>query len=135
MRITRAIIEMIIAHAEQDAPVEACGFLFGMEGKITRHRPVTNIERRTDHFTFEPNEQLASYQEAVRNALEIIGVYHSHPATPAVPSAEDIRLARKQDLLHVLISLVEGEKTVRGFYIKDGKAEEEPLIVYDDREA
>jgi len=135
MRITRDTIDKIIAHAEQDAPIEACGFLFGKEGKITRHRPVTNVERRTDHFTFEPNEQLASYQYAARDELEIIGVYHSHPVTPAVPSEEDMRLARKQNLLHVLVSLVEGKKRVRVFYIKDGKAEEEPLIVHDDQEA
>jgi proteasome lid subunit RPN8/RPN11 len=134
VRIARDIIEKIIAHAERDAPVESCGFLMGQQEEITRHRPITNVERRTDHFTFEPNEQLACYQDAARDELEIIGVYHSHPVMPAMPSAEDIRLARKQNLLYVIISLMEGKNTVRGFYIKDGKVEEEALIVYDDRE-
>ena len=121
-------MEKIAAHAQKDAPIEACGFLIGTEGEITSNLPMTNAEARSDHFTFEPAEQFAVYQAVARNEFDIIGVYHSHIFTPAVPSAEDIRLARKQNLLHVIVSLMEGKKTVRGFYIEDGRVDEEPLI-------
>jgi proteasome lid subunit RPN8/RPN11 len=131
MRIARDVIEKIIAHAEKDAPVEACGFLIGTKREITGHLPITNAEARIDHFTFEPNEQFAAYQAVARSDFDIIGVYHSHVSTPAEPSAEDIRLARNRNLLHVIVSLIEGGKTVKGFRINEGKVEEEPLPVIE----
>jgi [CysO sulfur-carrier protein]-S-L-cysteine hydrolase len=131
MKIRQGVIEQIVAHARQDAPVEACGFLIGTEGRILRHYPVTNAEGRNDHFTFEPNEQLAAYRTARQEGLGVVGVYHSHPASPAMPSAEDIRLARSSTLLHIIVSLMNGATTVKGFYIKKGEVEEELLVVKD----
>ena len=132
MKIRQGVIEQIVAHARLDAPIEACGFLIGTEGRIARHYPVTNAEGRNDHFTFEPNEQLAAYRTAGQGGLEVMGVYHSHPATPAAPSTEDIRLARHSTLLHIIVSLMNGATTVKGFYIKKGEVEEEPLTVVED---
>lgn len=132
MKIGQGVIEQVISHARQDAPVEACGFLIGTEGRILRHYPVTNAERRNDHFTFEPNEQLAAYRTAGQEGLEVMGVYHSHPASPATPSAEDVRLARKSALLHIIVSLMNGGTIVKGFYIKEGEVEVEPLTVVED---
>jgi [CysO sulfur-carrier protein]-S-L-cysteine hydrolase len=107
MKIMRDVIERIVAHAETDAPIEACGFLAGVEGRITRDYAMTNAERREDHFTFDPNEQLAAYQTIRLEGLEIVGVYHSHPITPAGPSAEDIRLARNPALIYIIVSLLD----------------------------
>jgi proteasome lid subunit RPN8/RPN11 len=131
MKIRREVIDHILAHAERDAPIEACGFLTGLEGRITRDYPMANAEGKEDHFMFDPNEQLAAYQTIGREGIEIMGVYHSHPATVARPSAEDIRLARNPALIYIIISLLDETKTVKGFYIKDGTAEEEPLIIED----
>jgi [CysO sulfur-carrier protein]-S-L-cysteine hydrolase len=132
MKIMRDVIERIVAHAERDAPIEACGFLAGVEGRITRDYAMTNAERREDHFTFDPNEQLAAYQTIRLEGLEIVGVYHSHPITPAGPSAEDIRLARNPALIYIIVSLLDQVRTVKGFYIKEGTVEEEPLIIAED---
>ena len=118
-----------MTHAEKDAPIEACGFLMGSGGSVTRSFPVTNADKREDHFTFDPEEQWAAYKLAEEEGLDIIGVYHSHPAHPARPSPEDLRLAYDPSLLCVIVSLMGGERTVRGFYIEEGKVREEPLII------
>lgn len=122
-------MKRIMTHAEKDAPIEACGFLMGSGGSITRSLPVTNADKREDHFTFDPEEQMAAYKLAEKEGLDIIGVYHSHPAHPARPSPEDVRLAHDPSLLCVIVSLMEGERTVKGFYIEEGTIREEPLII------
>ena len=128
MKIRGEVIEHILAHAERDAPVEACGYLLGSGGSITRDLPMTNAEGREDHFTFDPKEQFEAYRMARALEVEIVGAYHSHPATPARPSEEDIRLAFDPGILYVIVSLMGGERTVKAFWIRDGKGEEEPLV-------
>jgi proteasome lid subunit RPN8/RPN11 len=129
MIIERNVADYIIAHAEQDAPIEACGYLLGMRDRITRCHPMTNAEGREDHFSFVPQEQFAAYKTARQEGLEIIGAYHSHPATPARPSAEDIRFLIDPKLIYIIVSLLDGKKIVKGFRIRDGKVEEEQLII------
>jgi proteasome lid subunit RPN8/RPN11 len=127
--VPREVVEHMLAQAEEEAPIEACGFLFGLQGRVARAHPMTNTEGREDHFSFDPNEHLAALRAASAEGLEIVGVYHSHPATPARPSAEDIRLAHYPHIIYVIISLKDGLKTVKAFYIRDGEVTEEPLIL------
>jgi [CysO sulfur-carrier protein]-S-L-cysteine hydrolase len=127
--VSRDVIEHILAQAEEEAPIEACGFLFGLQGHITKDHPMTNADGREDHFSFDPSEHLAALRAASAEGLEIVGVYHSHPATPARPSAEDIRLANYPHIIYVIISLKDGLKTVKGFHIRDGEVKEELLIL------
>jgi proteasome lid subunit RPN8/RPN11 len=133
MIIERDVVDHIVAHAEQDAPVEACGYLLGLQGRITRYCPMTNFEGREDHFSFVPEEQFAAYKFARQERFEIIGAYHSHPVTPARPSAEDIRLLIDPKLIYIIVSLLDGTKMIKGFRIRDGKAEEEQLIIEEKR--
>jgi [CysO sulfur-carrier protein]-S-L-cysteine hydrolase len=129
MYIKREIIDGIHAQAVQEAPIEACGFLMGVQGRITRPYPMTNAEAREDHFTFDPNEHITALEIARDESLEIIGIYHSHPATPARPSAEDIRLAHYPGIIHIIISLMDDMVTTKGFFIREGVVDEEPLFV------
>jgi len=129
MRIKKDALEHIVAHAEMDAPVEACGYLFGSADVVEWALAVANVEDREDHFTFDPQEQYEAYERSARLGIEIVGIYHSHPSTPAVPSAEDIRLALDPGLLHLIISLMGGEKRAKAFWIRKGEVEEEPLIL------
>jgi [CysO sulfur-carrier protein]-S-L-cysteine hydrolase len=128
--VSRQVIEHILAQAEYEAPIEACGFLFGLQGRITRDHPMTNADAREDHFSFEAKEHLAALRAASAQGLEIVGVYHSHPATPARPSAEDIRLAHYPGVIYIIVSLMDGVATIKGFYIsREGVVNEEPLII------
>jgi proteasome lid subunit RPN8/RPN11 len=83
MIIAQNIVDQIIAHACREAPIEACGYLGGMDDRITAIYEMKNIDGREDHFSFEPQEQFAAHKKARQAGLKIIGVYHSHPVTPA----------------------------------------------------
>lgn len=129
MTIDKDIIKKIVAHAEREAPIEACGYLMGVNGRVTRDYPMNNIEKREDHYRADPVQQIAAFETARQQGLTIIAAYHSHPVMEAKPSDEDIRLAYDPGLIYVIISLAEGQKTVKAFRIREGVVEEEPLVV------
>jgi len=58
-----------------------------------------------------------------------VAVYHSHPATPARPSLEDLRLAHDPKMVYVIVSLMAGVAPVRAFKINGGVETEVPLRV------
>lgn len=129
MIINSDILEKIIAHAESEAPIEACGYLMGTDGRVTRDYPMNNIERREDHYKADPEQQFAAFKTARQEGLTIIAAYHSHPATPARPSDEDISLAYDPELIYVIVSLAQAQKTVKAFRIREGVVEEETLAI------
>lgn len=129
MIIFKNIIEGIYAQVRLAAPIEACGYLAGSEGRITSYYPLTNIDNREDHFSFDPQEQFVAQKSARREGLKIIGVYHSHPVTPARPSTEDIALAYDPAALYVIVSLMDEKPVIKGFWIRQGMVREEELII------
>ena len=131
MKITKNALEAITAHAKKESPIEACGYLAQEGCIITRHYELANIDRSPEHFSFDPKEQFAVFRDARSNGLEIRAVYHSHPAAPARPSAEDIKLAFDPDLSYVIVSLAGGKADARSFKIKNAKVEQEVLEVID----
>ncbi|OHD66189.1 MAG: hypothetical protein A2176_08080 [Spirochaetes bacterium RBG_13_51_14] len=129
MILSRDIFESIFEQAEREAPVEACGYCAGTEGRVVKHYPMINVEGRDDHFSIDPKEQFAVYKAVREEGFQIIGVYHSHPASPARPSAEDIKLAYDPTVVYVIVSLMDRINTIRGFRIVKGRIEEEPVII------
>ena len=129
MKIPQQIVEAIYAQAAEEAPVEACGYLAGKGEEVTKHYPMTNIDQSAKHFTLDPKEQFAVIKQVRIEGLDIIGVYHSHPATPARPSEEDIRLAYDPKISYVIASLADNQKTIKSFKIKNGTVEEERLEI------
>jgi proteasome lid subunit RPN8/RPN11 len=127
MKIKKDIIAKIIKHAQSGLPIEMCGYLAGEDGVITKHYELTNIDNSEEHFSFDPKEQFATVKDARANSLEIYAVYHSHPATPARPSQEDIKLAYDPNISYVIISLADGTEDVKSFKIKDAKVTPEDI--------
>ena len=73
----------------------------------------------------DDEEQHKIVTMADERGLEIVAIYHSHPATRAYPSATDQAFAQWFDPSYVIISLADPERPdVRAFRIteqKDGK--------------
>ena len=61
-----------------------------------------------------------------------VGIYHSHPRSPAEPSQTDINLATYPHWRYLIISLADTDAPeVRVWRIADGRVEEEDLDVLD----
>lgn len=133
MKIIKTVIKEMLDHAKRDAPLEACGYLGAKDGKIIKIYPLSNIDKSGEHFSFEPKEQFMAVKDARAQGLEICAVYHSHPASPARPSQEDIKLAYDPDISYFIVSLAGGQEDVRAFSIKNDEVSEINLEVVDER--
>jgi len=129
MKISKGILEMIYEQAEEEAPLEACGYLAGKEGVITSHYKMTNVDKSETHFSLDPKEQFQVAKSVRANGSDLIAVYHSHPASPARPSEEDIRLAHDSSIIYVIVSLENEDRTCAAFTIKNGIVTPEPLDI------
>jgi proteasome lid subunit RPN8/RPN11 len=97
MLITSEVVQLMFAESEAAYPDECCGFLFGsLAPDGTRHLreslPVANARRegeRQRRFQIAAEDFLRAEQEAVKRGLELLGIYHSHPDHPSVPSDYD----------------------------------------------
>jgi len=127
--IEQSILDQIVEHAKADFPNEACGYLAGNDGVITFSYHLTNTDHSPEHFSFDPTEQFQTLKDARSKDLQIMANYHSHPATPARPSVEDIRLAYDPEISYVIISLASEQADVRSFKIRNSIVEKEEIIV------
>ncbi len=131
MKIPKDIVEKIFAQGQREAPNEACGYLAGDDGRVVKTIPLTNADHSPEHFSLDPKEQFAAVRQLRGEGLQILAVYHTHPATPARPSAEDIRLAYDPSILYVIASLQQGKPDIRAFRIRQGEVTNETLVVED----
>ncbi|MDR2392974.1 MAG: M67 family metallopeptidase [Treponema sp.] len=123
----------LLAHARQGLPNEACGLLAGeVQGDakvIKKVYCLTNVDHSPEHFSMAPEEQFKAVADLRKNGLVLLGNFHSHPASPARPSEEDIRLAFDPTLSYLIISLQTGEPVLKSFLIRKGTVSEEALQV------
>jgi proteasome lid subunit RPN8/RPN11 len=130
LRLSALHREQLFALARAGLPNEACGLLAGElrgDEKIVRAvYGLKNTDESPEHFSMAPEEQFKVISEIRKAGFALLGNFHSHPATPARPSEEDIRLAFDPALSYVIISLRERRKPVlKSFTIRDGTAWEE----------
>lgn len=118
IRIKKEVWNDIIAQARHEAPLEACGYLAEQEGSVVRHYPLTNADASEEHYSLQPEEQFAAVRQMRAAGQKLRAVYHSHPASPARPSEEDIKLAHDPEISYVIVSLLEGQETVKSFLIR-----------------
>ena len=132
MKIKRSVAGRIIAHAKEKAPIEACGYLAGKNGVALKNYEMTNTDASGEHFSMDPGEQFEVLKKSRNEGLDLLAVYHSHPATPARLSEEDIKLAYDRDLIYVIVSLALKQEEVKAFRILEDGISEEALEVIDD---
>ena len=109
----------MLQQAKAQAPIEACGILAGKDGRVEKFYAMTNADQSSDHFTMAPHEQFKTAKDIRSAGLEMLAIYHSHPASPARPSQEDIRLALTPDVIYVIVSLQNADPVAKGFLIEN----------------
>jgi len=129
LKISQQIIDQLFDHAKSGLPEEVCGYLAGNDREVTLHFPLTNIDHSPEHFSFNPAEQFRVVREVRKAGQVILANYHSHPETPARPSAEDIRLAFDPEISYVIVSLVAELPDVKSFRIRNGEVEKEEIQI------
>lgn len=144
--------QKILDHARKNAPEEACGLIAGTETEepdaydqdgtgvhpvkhIEKVYLLENIDHSEEHFSLDPKDQFAVIKDMRANGLKLLGNWHSHPASPSRPSAEDKRLAYDEHASYLIMSLQnKNHPVLQSFHVSDKqtKVTVEELIVIDD---
>ncbi|MBI3323286.1 MAG: M67 family metallopeptidase [Candidatus Omnitrophica bacterium] len=133
LRIRQEALETMFEHCRREYPNEACGYLGGREGRVTRAYPIRNDAASPTYYEMNPGGQLQAQRRMREEGLEHLAVYHSHVATEAFPSRRDVdRATAVQDFFdgyYVLVTLKDaGPPRARAFTIRDGHVAEEGLV-------
>lgn len=127
--------QRMFENATNTYPDECCGFLYGTEDS-TGDRTVTDIVvvqngkdgDKRKRFEITPKDYLNAEQYALDHDLQLLGVYHSHPDHPPVPSEQD-RIAAQPYFSYLIISVIEGRpELVRSWRLNDEAKFDEELI-------
>jgi proteasome lid subunit RPN8/RPN11 len=128
VRISRADWDELVAHAREEAPDECCGYFRLEDGAIAGVTRAVNERHSPYGYMLDGSSMYALWRLSEEDGVPV-GTYHSHPKSPAEPSQTDINLAANwPHYLYVIVSL-DGEPSVRAWWLKNGKMEEEPLDV------
>ena len=128
MRVRRAVVDALIAHAHADAPLECCGLLIGQENLIDESLPARNLKNSPVAYLLDPQQHFEAIRTARRTGRVVVGAYHSHPQSPAIPSATDLEEAYDPDLLYVIVSLHRRPPDVRAYRLEKGNFREVSLV-------
>ena len=130
LTIPQAVFRQMLTAAQAAAPLEACGLLAGLGTRVAKCYTLTNADASPEHFSMKPEEQFAAVKDMRTMRLNMLGIWHSHPASPARMSAEDMRLAYTPDVVYVILSLAgPGAPHTRAFEVRDNIAHEIPVSI------
>lgn len=137
--IQEEVITQIQAEAEQTDD-ECCGFLLGWETDtlrtITMAVPARNIaEDRRHNFLISSSEYINAEQFADWNNMRLLGIYHSHPNHPAMPSEAD-RISAQPYFSYLIASLKNRKMAgFRSWLLNNNfKFDEQPVsIIYSNK--
>ncbi|MFT4581359.1 MAG: proteasome lid subunit RPN8/RPN11 [Gammaproteobacteria bacterium] len=98
----------IINHAQASPAHEVCGLLGGLEERCLTVYPGKNIAPTPEcAFYMDPHTQLTAMRLMQERGEELVGIYHSHPSTAALPSARDVDCAAYCAVAYLIVSLVD----------------------------
>ncbi|MCU0567561.1 MAG: M67 family metallopeptidase [Oculatellaceae cyanobacterium Prado106] len=124
-------------HASRTYPEECCGLLLGQRDRPTptsKNSPLKQVLEiretvnawdrevgeelttviphlgtgKSDRYFIDPKDLLNAQRYVRDRGLEIVGIYHSHPDHPAVPSESD-RLLAWPEYSYLILSLQQGQ--------------------------
>lgn len=122
----QALYEQMLAHVLSDPTLERCGLLGGRAGVVDRVWPVPNALQSPVAYRMAGPEFATAM---IGCEFEPLGIFHSHPAGPSIPSSTDIAEAAYPEACYVVISLQTRPPVVRGFTIVAGQVTEVALAI------
>lgn len=136
IQIDESVERGITEHAERDYPHECGGMLIGhfAEGKktVVEIFPLENAreeEARHNRVLILPKDVLRAERYAREKKLDVVGYYHSHPESPAIPSQYDLDHALPV-WSYIIVSVIERKVVdIRSWVMENDRSKfnEEPV--------
>ena len=134
IRLAPTARRAIVSHARAEAPRECCGLLIGAGSVVDEAVPVRNVHPApATRYLIDPAAHIAAVRCLRGTPRSILGCYHSHPRTAAVPSSTDLAEALYPDYVWIIVSLASPESPQLAAYrFTRGAAERLTLLTEQD---
>lgn len=116
LKLNHTALHKIKLQAMRTYPEECCGVLLGKEERQTKVvydiLPMNNKknENRTTRYLILPEDYKRAEEEASKEGVSLMGLYHSHPDHPSQPSEVDLEHALPW-WSYIIVSVEDGQPT------------------------
>lgn len=142
LQLSSVLEREIAALGEAAYPYEGCGLLLGrldanrnmVEALFSVENHWEVDEEKRERFLITPEAMFQAEMAAMRQDLDIVGIFHSHPDHPAVASPRDLAWATWPGYSYLITEVRGGQaKASRSWQLAEDRSGfvEEPLVVRD----
>lgn len=125
LSLSQAHCDDMLRQLRDAYPLEACGIMAGLDGRVRRLYAVENRLRSPVAYEMEPRQQIAAMLDLEKAGLEMLAIYHSHPKGPQTPSPTDVAQSYYPGVAYVIVSLADRRQpSIRAFIISEGGFDE-----------
>lgn len=119
------LVSDLESQALQGFPFEINGFLFGYRGEEELVDEILQVPNRAEdqhrRFRIDEKDYLKAELYALKSNKDLIGIYHSHPDYPAIPSETDLEFAQ-EEFSYLILSVDQHRlENLRSWVIRDKK--------------
>ncbi|CAM5782591.1 MULTISPECIES: Mov34/MPN/PAD-1 family protein [Brevibacillus] len=129
--LDRKVAKRLLAEAKETFPLEYSALLVGHKASITGHIPMPSAHHTTDAFRWDGSAFFQALQIIRQRELQWLGVLHSHPTAPPVPSAADHRGWHYPQLGYWILGLAGDDPELRLYQWEGGSFLERTFQLYD----
>ena len=104
--LTAGQIEELVSIAKDVLPKESCALLLGENNAVVEVLPMRNVDESPVTFSIESTDLVDAYNLAESKGLQVIAIFHSHPAQPS-PSSSDIKFMEINPVVWLIYSTTE----------------------------
>lgn len=120
LSLTRKVHKRLLAEAQEAFPYEYSALLIGNGATITDHIPMTGSSMDLHAFSWDGPAFLRALAFIREANMQWLGVLHTHPQTPPVPSQSDRDGWHYPSLSYWIVSLAGTEPLWRVYQWQDG---------------
>lgn len=131
VRFVPAVLDVVIEHARSLAPEECCGLLLGDGHGVALAWPARNELASQTRYRVDPRDYLAASRYGRKHGFEVVGAYHSHPRTVALPSETDLAESAGEHFVYLIVGQVmlwPEAPELRAFRLGNGNFEELAIV-------
>lgn len=133
LAIPASILEAMVEHCRDEAPLEACGLLGGGAASlVSSFHPLRNAAASETRYDADPADLIAAVRDLRSRDSQILAIYHSHPRWAPIPSGTDLRENYYEDVPRIIVSLKDETPEVRIWRLRPDGFDELPWRVVPD---
>ncbi|MCJ8280845.1 MAG: M67 family metallopeptidase [Rivularia sp. ALOHA_DT_140] len=154
IQLSKQHLRIIFNHAQSSYPEECCGVILGnisnsdkIAVEIIPTENAWNSEETVDNFqdnnrdrskkrryAIAPRKMLELQKSSREKELNIIGIFHSHPDYPAIPSEFDRKNAW-QEYSYIIVSIQQGQPdNINSWVLDDNDQFQQEEIIFKEKE-